>query len=1066
MTWTTWKTSKLQSKSHFSDEDREMWAKSINAVELALLSCPRLLGSEPIGADVAELDHLRSQLKKDVPLAEYLQRQTVLLAFLRDLKKQGWPLEIPAAEVVLKREASFFLPTTPIKARKGEQLRQDFLQLVREIDPSLEQCLGLGLLSAILFGGLLDSKWWHSWLKQVDSLSFCPGYTWMSLQRKVVNKIGQQVIGEEIEHLHWPVDSVSELLLLKFVRMSVTIRPEEDLTLSKVLVPLLNRLGFSSVKSFEQILPELRCEYALRGCPGALHGNLAGVNTVTSLNKPTWARLLTDQALANSMVSDNVEDPDLDQGWDDFPCLEIIPDADLQKARQEILFQQMMRIFSATKPSSDGEGQVAMNSKDCRRILGSFVENNKACFMTPLRVLADWALHLLTRKQEDGVMLQPASVKRYLQSFGEHFINLVEQESLLECDPDDFLEWYLELIQRHIDNPKSKSEDVYCATVLVRFHVYLVKKFGAPRIPLSELHAEAKGAVNANLLSTSEFEDVLKALEGRGRTTRAQQMAILIAVLGFYCGLRFTEIRSLQLRDIQGWSRPTIEIRSNSIAKKKTVAAHRWLQLFSLMPHYWQRQLVSWRDRRLLEAVDDQQALLFAMQNSPKLMLRRDPCFKAVVSAMRTVSGDPSLCFHHLRHSAANWFFLRLLGVTKEQRNKYRFLNHEIFDDEKCQSLRREYLGSQAEGRNFLYATAIFLGHSSPASTVQSYLHLFDWMTGEFLRQKEQQPQLDYEQAKRLSGLGQARLYQLAIVDKDGDKAWLATDLCAPLRKKHLKSELEPFADIGIARRSVKSYRFPDEDLLDFIPWQMVCLSLQELEKGVKFSVVSRRRHIPQAQLVGWSQSAKYIKQIRTRGQKNQPGRLRHVWSEDQADFPSVPASRIERNLVTLLWEKFHRLDGEEMQVVHDAVETFLHKFSSYRPFVTFDLHRELKAFLKALRLIGLPESLIHIVVLRADNAVEIEEKKQAGLAHRYGLKTHQVQIESRGMGKVEGTLGIKIGMEKAGRFYVSPAFRCFVYCLAIARRSDCHPDSGADREQDSLARLNKDSFITGRLLE
>jgi hypothetical protein len=185
-------------------------------------------------------------------------------------------------------------------------------------------------------------------------------------------------------------------------------------------------------------------------------------------------------------------------------------------------------------------------------------------------------------------------------------------------------------------------------------------------------------------------------------------------------------------------------------------------------------------------------------------------------------------------------------------------------------------------------------------------------------------------------------------------------------------------------------------------------------------------------QLVAWSKSAKRIKQMRTRGLKGQPGKLRHVWREDQEGFPPVPASKVEQHLLTHLWNNFQQLNSKDKEVVLGAVEVFLNKFSPYRPFVTFELHRELKAYLKALRLVRLPDSLIYIVVLPVAGSSTKSGERLAEIAKKYDLPRQQVQVESRGVGRQNGTLGVKVGAERGGRFALSRSFRSFVYCSAI----------------------------------
>ena len=111
----------------------------------------------------------------------------------------------------------------------------------------------------------------------------------------------------------------------------------------------------------------------------------------------------------------------------------------------------------------------------------------------------------------------------------------------------------------------------------------------------------------------------------------------------------------------------------------------------------------------------------------------------------------------------------------------------------------------------------------------------------------------------------------------------------------------------------------------------------------------------------------------------------------------------------------------------------FLQKFSPYRPFITFSMHRDLKAYLKSLRLIGVPEDMLHLVILISGDKEELPSDRASELAGRYGLPVSQVHAEARGSGKKKGTLGVKVGRaHDSKQFTLSKGFRCFVYCCAI----------------------------------
>jgi len=157
----------------------------------------------------------------------------------------------------------------------------------------------------------------------------------------------------------------------------------------------------------------------------------------------------------------------------------------------------------------------------------------------------------------------------------------------------------------------------------------------------------------------------------------------------------------------------------------KTNAAQR------LLPAPWRQELVGWRSQRHHEGgVGGREQLLFSALAKPSQPLPEDSLITPVRDALRAVTDDDSLVFHHLRHSCASWSMLRLLAPalpwTQWQR-RIAALDHPWFAPPACAALRRAILGVRDEAqpvRHLGYALARLLGHQRVATTLRSYIHL------------------------------------------------------------------------------------------------------------------------------------------------------------------------------------------------------------------------------------------------------------------------------------------------------------------------------------------------------
>jgi hypothetical protein len=100
--------------------------------------------------------------------------------------------------------------------------------------------------------------------------------------------------------------------------------------------------------------------------------------------------------------------------------------------------------------------------------------------------------------------------------------------------------------------------------------------------------------------------------------------------------------------------------------------------------------------------------------------------FNLVTTTMQLVTGDPSMRFHHCRHSFCNWTYVRLSHTKGNEWSQYTFLDADYFSEKHCEQLKAR-LEISSYTRKKMWALATLLGHASPTTSISSYLHIVDW---------------------------------------------------------------------------------------------------------------------------------------------------------------------------------------------------------------------------------------------------------------------------------------------------------------------------------------------------
>lgn len=244
-------------------------------------------------------------------------------------------------------------------------------------------------------------------------------------------------------------------------------------------------------------------------------------------------------------------------------------------------------------------------------------------------------------------------------------------------------------------------------------------------IPFKDLEAALKEAATffpryANRLKNSKKKGAKIAVAEH----KAKIYRLLIA-LGFFAGMRISEIIRVKIGDIKGNQYVIIK-------KSKTRSGKRIIYLRSLLPDDMYKELMTYiKDRRCEEKSEN--ALLFTQRNGKTWLYNQ---VSEDVARLFHSLGYRNFRFHHLRHAFANIFILRwahaFYGAEKVAVDAQIF-NHEMFKDKKKMQFKRLLFGIAAgaetgkDEMNFvIFALSKLIGHSSPKVTLTEYFHCGD----------------------------------------------------------------------------------------------------------------------------------------------------------------------------------------------------------------------------------------------------------------------------------------------------------------------------------------------------
>jgi integrase len=684
-------------------------------------------GEKGLGMTDRETDSVLTTLEAKRPRA---QRRLIQNIFRRGLtrgnKSKRWVCYLPPLRcrirftMPLVRQADF-ARVQPLRFAQAALIDQlDSLDLS---SPSVSA--GAVIFSAASYGGLISRHWLQALCRATED-DLAMGGAGIRLDLTDPRK-------DRKRRSFWP-DPFSELLLLghrtRHGLPLICLKDGDDIVsaMEHCLVAFCDAIGLDKgiAREVRKNLHLLALPAWFQDAPGYIVGSAIDRTPTTHLRNETLARIL-GESFAPITTAFSPQDADLDHSPMNVPPMVVA-------GRFDSYLRGIRRVLSIF-----GRPQMTMTSTEACTEIQSLKPSDRE--LRPIeKLLTDWALDLLKKAGRGEVA--PSSVARYFQAIWQPLLVSTEGFDTLPLDSDSLEDLYDDALR----SIASESGRRYLQGRLASFHNWLVKERKVPEINFTELdhYVVGAGTVNANLISVSEFKEAVSLLESPDifKDEWLREVCVNVLTLCFRCGLRRREPLQLRLRDYRAGSH-VLWIRPSQFGSIKSDQGIRKLFLDALLEPQELERFEKWFARMAASATNPGSSnnLILCNPDDPQKLVDPQRVFGVIMDVVRKVANDNTLVPHHLRHSFANWTFVRLqitTGSLVVPRNTPAF-SDECFDLKACKRLKERLYNllpnSEADaGRRDLYCIAALMGHLSPGTTLHSYIHLIDFLTGRFAR--------------------------------------------------------------------------------------------------------------------------------------------------------------------------------------------------------------------------------------------------------------------------------------------------------------------------------------------
>ena len=732
--------------------------------------------SQQLGDPSNEMRDLADQLINAITGKDITSAFSILDRAVR-LHNAGRRFQLPRPNLVARMPSA----QSPFISKRWEHLNKvrkwqefTFTEITRNQEPGhqAEHAYGRVLASAVLWGGLLSRR---------SLACFCMLLpNWRSHCSMEHGRLAIEWLEEGSNHKRWIADPLTALLLLRLSRAHTneTVTEQEAVAQKKAAGAEAGRALLSYFRSAD--LDRRQCPATLSELldavllllemqvPRVLTQYAAGRHISHSLRPKAWARLMgrgseqgRDEAASHAEQSGKPDERETEKQelGKEEDSIEIEEDGE----------PEWLRSLRETLVSEGSQG-------DKGRALGKVVAFLREPALEPeARIFAGFAEELLRQHASFRIGNTLKTLQARVVAVAKRLAGLLPLGDAASMNAETLQSAY----QQVLEDACSDNQRQKLAGHLRAFHHYLVKRHLVGEIDEGEAFAIENEdlTIDANLILEDEYRQAAELLSDgqksggskRPAEKALRQAAKLILMLGFRCGLRRMEVLKLQLTDLNEQNPAELLVRPWEQRRLKTPNATRKMPLHALLRGEELRELEEWKRRRQEESKDalHPSPFLFSVPGLNYLFVPEGMVFPMIHDALRSATGDRTLHFHHLRHSFASWLVFALMQPPNapypQWIEKWPGMREWIA---RSQQLHQSLYGNPFPTRRHLFALCRLLGHSTPAMSLEHYVHTFDQLLAQWL--EKQMPRLEPKTWIAASGLPYQTAYRWLSIDAQG----------------------------------------------------------------------------------------------------------------------------------------------------------------------------------------------------------------------------------------------------------------------------------------------------------
>lgn len=633
----------------------------------------------------------------------------------------GWHVTLPPTELTIISEKN---PITPDGFTQLAQLRKQIKvfeeRLVNQPNNlSVSLIYGQLLFSATVFGGLADPKAMLQLPYVKEKIRHYKDYVWVDLFTDDYPKHTHAERGLR----RWFPDPVSLILLTQLPELPEGYDDKNKLrrwlnqALAQFIYSLLGEvLGRATYKEQQALIRHWRATVSVYHhtiLPPYLVRHCSGESSSTAWPEFVWLRVLQQQALIKS-PADECAELTIDE-----------PDPIITPVALTINDSKKNLIFTGVRAALYKSSQTTEPSfKTLLERLGRL--KTEAEQASPLLYcLIDWVKKRLRKKE-----IRRSTAYQQLTSIGKSLLSTFDETDLPTLAAEDFQAGY----EAMLENTPSAITRQNKADLLRRFHAHASNILQLAPIKLSYADEGFFALPDANIITETEYQLLYQFLKSQKNTSLIAHAQLIVLILGYRCGLRISEVRHLQLVDLQypgmlkilsseqsehlGRYAATLLIRGDQFNKLKSSSSRRQLPLNILMSSEERVELLNYHQAQRVKVGKRKVPGKFIFsEDNGKTPMDFTELQRSLHEQMRQLTGDPDLRFHHLRHSFASHALQASHGLTEPLQLPEHWQDHML----------------QGTSRKHLHQISSHVGHSSGNVTLQHYTHNLDCIVRDLL---------------------------------------------------------------------------------------------------------------------------------------------------------------------------------------------------------------------------------------------------------------------------------------------------------------------------------------------